>query len=152
MRVLYDVCDKAEEELSQICRKAELTKDDLDNMYKLIDIVKDIKTVEAMKKADEAGWSNEYSRDYARENARGYSEDYSNAYPIYRTSREEGRESGYSYRRGRDSMGRYTSREEGYSRHNNPAMIEDLKEMMMNARSEEERESYRKTIENLTRS
>lgn len=43
-------------------------------------------------------------------------------------------------------MGRYTSREDGYSRHGNDEMIANLKAMMMNARTEEERENYRKTI------
>ena len=90
-------------------------------------------------------------RDYSREYSRGYEEDYSNTYPIYKMARDDEHESGYSYRRGRDSMGRYTSRDDGYSRHSKAEMIEDLKEMMMNARTEEERESYRKTIDNLTR-
>lgn len=159
MKVLYDVCDKAKDELRQICNKPELTQMDVENMYKLIDIVKDVTTIEAMKNAEDQGWSREYSREYSRTG----DENYSNVYPIYKMARDgESNESysyrrdggsndGYSYRRGRDSMGRYTSREEGYSRHNKAGMIEDLKEMMMNARSEEERESYRKTIENLTR-
>lgn len=138
MRVLYEVCDKAEDELRQICKKTELTKDDLDNMYKLIDIVKDVKTVEAMKNAEEQGWSREYSR--------GYEEDYSNTYPIYKMARDGERESGYSYRRGRDSMGRYTSRD-----NDKEGMIEHLRELMMNARTEDERENYRKTIDNLSR-
>lgn len=59
-----------------------------------------------------------------------------------------------SYRRGHDAMGRFTSRDssyDGYSRHSKDEMIEHLKEMMRNARSEEERESYRKTIEQLQR-
>ena len=142
MRVLYEVCDKAEDELRQICKKTELTKDDLDNMYKLIDIVKDVKTVEAMKNAEEQGWSRDYSREYSR----GYEEDYSNTYPIYKMARDGEREPGYSYRRGRDSMGRYTSRD-----NDREGMIEHLREMMMNARTEDERENYRKTIDNLSR-
>ena len=58
-----------------------------------------------------------------------------------------------SYRRGRDAMGRYTSRDSSYdySRHSKEEMIDHLKEMMRNARSDEERESYRKTIEQLQR-
>lgn len=142
MRVLYEVCDKAEDELRQICKKTELTKDDLDNMYKLIDIVKDVKTVEAMKNAEEQGWS----RDYPREYSRGYEEDYSNTYPIYKMARDGEREPGYSYRRGCDSMGRYTSRD-----NDKEGMIGHLREMMMNARTEDERENYRKTIDNLSR-
>lgn len=59
-----------------------------------------------------------------------------------------------SYRRDRDAMGRFTSRDsayDGYSRHNKEEMIEHLKEMMHNARSEEEKESYRRTIEQMQR-
>lgn len=40
---------------------------------------------------------------------------------------------------------------DGYSRHSKEEMAEHLKEMMRNARSEEERETYRKTIEQLSR-
>lgn len=66
---------------------------------------------------------------------------------MYNNSRDDG----YSYRRGRDSMGRYTSRDDGYSRHGNDEMIANLRSMMNNARTEQERENYRKTIEDLSR-
>ena len=95
-----------------------------------------------MKNAEEQGWSRDYSREYSR----GYEEDYSNTYPIYKMTRDGEREPGYSYRRGRDSMGRYTSRD-----NDREGMIEHLREMMMNARTEDERENYRKTIDNLSR-
>jgi hypothetical protein len=132
-----------EDELDQLYKKPELTPTDLDNIYKMVDIVKDITTVEAMKNAEEQGWSREYPREYSR----GYEDDYANTRAMYNTSRDDG----YSYRRGRDSMGRYTSRDDGYSGHGNEEMITNLKVMMMNARTEEERENYRKTIENLSR-
>ena len=55
-------------------------------------------------------------------------------------------------------MGRYTSRDssydssyDGYSRHSKDEMVEHLKEMMRNANTEEERDVYRKTIEQLQR-
>lgn len=131
MKILYDVCDRAEEELKQICKKPELTQMDVNNMGELVDIIKDITTVEAMKNAEDRDWNREYSR--------GYEADYSNTHPVYKMARDTEYEPGYSYRK-------------GYSRHSKTEMIEDLKEMMMNARSDEERESYRRTIENLTRS
>lgn len=143
MKVLYKLCDKMEDELDQLYKKPELTPTDLDNIYKMVDIVKDIKTVEAMKSAEEHGWSREYAREYSR----GYEDDYANTRAMYNTSRDDG----YSYRRGRDSIGRYTSRDDGYSGHGNEEMIANLKAMMMNARTEEERENYRKTIESLSR-
>ena len=143
MNILYKLCDKMEDELDQLYKKPELTPTDLDNIYKMVDIVKDIKTVEAMKSAEEQGWSREYAREYSR----GYEDDYANTRAMHNTSRDDG----YSYRRGRDSMGRYTSRDDGYSGHGNEEMIANLKAMMMNARTEEERENYRKTIESLSR-
>lgn len=142
MKVLYKLCDKMEDELDQLYKKPELTPTDFDNIYKMVDIVKDIKTVEAMKSAEEQGWSREYAREYSR----GYEDDYANTRAMYNS-----RDDGYSYRRGRDSMGRYTSRDDGYSGHGNEEMIANLKVMMMNARTEEERENYRKTIESLSR-
>lgn len=162
MKVLYDIQDKIEDELKQLCRKEELTVNDVECIYKMIDIVKDVTTIDAMRKAEAEGWSRDYSREYSR----GYSEDYSNTYPMHRTSYDgragrdgdsDGRYSeGNSYARGRDSMGRYTSRDSvtyrgtaSYGGHDE--MIDNLKTLMMNARTEEERENYRKTIEQLTR-
>lgn len=165
MKVLFDIKDMLEDELKKISKKEDITAMDLENIYKMVDIVKDISTVDAMKKAEEQG----YSRDYARDYSRGYSEDYSNAYGSYRSydgrrGRDGDGDGRYSedgsYRRGRDAMGRYTSRdgsyrgsyEGGYSGHDKEEIIDRLKEMMRNARSEEERESYRKTIEQMQRS
>lgn len=160
MRVLWDIQDMLEDELKKISKKEEITTTDLDNIYKMVDIVKDVTTVDAMKKAEQEG----YSRDYARDYSRGYSEDYSNAYGSYRDSYDgsyarrgrdgdgDGRYSeDNSYRRGRDAMGRFTSRDEGYSRHSKEEMMQHLQEMMQNARSEEERESYRRAIEQMKR-
>lgn len=146
MRILYETQDKMEDELKSICRKEEITPMDLDNIYKIVDIIKDITTVDAMHKAEENGYSGEGMGNYSR----GYDVD-------------------YSYARGRDSRGRYTSRdgrsyegsyensnrgrsyEGGYSGHDKEEMIEHLMRLMRNARTEEERENYRKTIEQLER-
>lgn len=161
MRVLYDIQDMLEDELKKISKKEEITTTDLDNIYKMVDIVKDVTTVDAMKKAEQEG----YSRDYARDYSRGYSEDYSNAYGSYARRGRDGDGDGRyseegSYRRGRDAMGRYTSRdgsyrgssyENGYSGHGKEDMIEQMKEMMRNARNDEERESYRRAIEQMKR-
>lgn len=155
MRILYETQDKMEDELKSICRKEEITPMDLDNIYKIVDIIKDITTVDAMHKAEQEGYSGEGMSNYSR----GYDVD-------------------YSYARGRDSRGRYTSRdggsyensnrgrsyegsyensnrgrsyEGGYSGHDKEEMIEHLMRLMRNARTEEERENYRKTIEQLER-
>lgn len=162
MKVLFEIQDILEDELKKICKKEEISSSDLDNIYKMVDIVKDVTTVDAMHKAEQEG----YSRDYARDYSRGYSDDYANAYGSYNSYARRGRdgdgdgrysEEG-SYRRSRDNRGSYASRDSSYrdgsyeySRHSKEEMIDHLKEMMRNARSEEERESYRKTIEQLQR-
>lgn len=146
MKILYNVQDKMEDELKSICRKEEITPTDLDNIYKIVDIIKDVTTVEAMHKAEENGYSGEGMSNYSR----GWDVD-------------------YSYARGRDSRGRYTSRdgrsyegsyensnrgrsyEGGYSGHDKEEMIDNLMKMMRSARTEEERENYRKIIEQLER-
>ena len=51
-----------EEELKEICHKMELTKDDLDNIYKIVDIIKDITTIDAMLKSD-ANYSHSRGKD-----------------------------------------------------------------------------------------
>lgn len=137
MHVLDMTCEKMEDEIEQIIKKPQLTTEDVKLVYQMIDVIKDITTIEAMKKAESEGWSGDYSRDY---------------------------DDGYrmSHARGRDSMGRYTSRDtmmphrggsydDGYSRHSKEEMINNLRTMMDNARTPEERESYRATIEQMSR-
>lgn len=119
MRVLYDVQDKMEDELKVICKNEEITDTDLSNIYKIVDILKDITTIDAMHKADH----DSYSRD-------NWDMD-------------------YSYGRSRDMRGRYTSRDSGMQDKHD--IIDHLTDMMRSARTEEERENYRKTIDQLTR-
>ena len=67
MRILYTIKDMVEEELKSISKKPELTEVDVDNIYKLIDICKDITTIEAMEHKDHNGYSyDEYPEQYDR--------------------------------------------------------------------------------------
>lgn len=101
MKVYYDIKDMLERELEQIADKRELTSNNLEIMDKVVDIIKDIETICAMKEAGEEG--------------------YSEMMPYYMYDDGMG---GSSYARGggrgrgryakRDSMGRYSS-EGGYS-------------------------------------
>ena len=105
MRVLFDIQDRMEDELVSICQKSEMTSTDLDNTYKIVDIIKDITTIDAMHKSEKSkSWDNDYTYD------RGH-----------------------------------------YRRNDNEDLIDHLKEKMRSAHSEEERESYRKTIDQLSR-
>ena len=147
MKVLYDIQDMLEDELKKISKKEEITSTDLDNIYKMVDIVKDVTTVDAMHKAEQDG----YSRDYARDYSRGYSDDYANAYGSYNSYARRGRdgdgdgrysEDG-SYRRGRDAMGRYTSRDMGRSNRGGYSRADDKEQML------EKIEQMKKQIEQM---
>lgn len=133
MRVLYDIEEMLEDELKKIAKQDNLTGSDVECVYKVVDILKDISTIRAM---DEVGFDG-YSKDYS----------YDEPWPYVR--------GGNSMARGRDSMGRYTSRDsyrDGYSGHGSKdEIIEHLREMMNNARSDEERDKYRRAIEQLNR-
>ena len=123
MQSLYDLCDMLDDELREIVKKGDISPTELDRAYKAVDIIKDIKTVEAM---EEGGYSND-----------GYSgNSYSGSYDGMSDARRgrdgdgDGRysEDG-SYRRGRDAMGRYTSRD-GYSRHDDKEqMLQKINQM-----------------------
>lgn len=142
MRVLYDIMDLLEDELKKISKKEDMTSSDLENTYKIVDIIKDIATINAMKEAEQNGYSGEYDRSY-----NSYNSYAGGSYARGGNSRD----GGYSERRGRDSMGRYTSRDGGYSGHSKEQMIEDLREMVREAHNEEEKESYRRALEQLSR-
>lgn len=141
MRILYNIKDLIDDELKEISKKGELTDTDLENVYKMVDICKDITTIEAMK---ESQYSREYSRDYSSEN-----------YPMsndgsYRSYGRGGSYEGSYARRGRDGDGdgRYSERgsyRDGYSGHDNTK--EKLEAMMRKAGSEQERESIRRILE-----
>lgn len=134
MNTIYNVEDRVEDELKQICKKPEWSPSDIEMIYKMIDILKDISTIEAMK---EAG--------YSQASARMSYDDPGMAYANRGNSYDN-----YSYRRGRDSMGRYTSRD-GYSGHDKESMIEGLREKMHMATNESDREAIRRAIDILER-
>ncbi len=163
MKVLYDIQDMLEDELKKIAKKEEISTNDLDNIYKMVDIVKDVTTVEAMKSG---GYSQESSRrSYDGSYGRGGS--YNSYEGSYGRGSYDGSYDGSYGRRGRDGDGdgRYSeegsyrnsrgsyegSYRGGYSGHDKEQMVEHLQEMMRNARNEEEKESYRRAIEQMKR-
>lgn len=143
MKVLNKMYDRVEDELETFCKKPEWSSSDIQVIGWLIDQVKDIETTKAMK---EAGYSQANSR---------MSYEYEDPYMSFARGGNSNRsyDDGYSERRGRDSMGRYTSREsresrDGYSNHDR-SMIEMLKDKMYSTNNEMERENYRKVIDQL---
>lgn len=110
---LYDICEMLEDEMKEIVKKGDISPTELERVYRAVDIIKDIKTIEAME-------GGEYSNDGGNSNRGG---SYRGSYNSYDGSYEGGGSNargGYSeegsYRRGRNAMGRYTSRDSGYSR------------------------------------
>lgn len=112
---------------------------DMEYIQRLTHSLKNIKTVMAMEEAqDEDG---EYSERYSRDGSyrRGYSRGDS-----YRDS--------YEYARGRnakrDSMGRYSSRRDGYSRDGGD-MIDELRDLMQDAPNEQVKQDIMRIIEKM---
>lgn len=134
MNELYDLCENLKDEIKELNKKGDISPTELERAYKAVDIIKDIKTIEAM---EEAGNSYDSSYDYSRRYYRdgGSYNSYEGGMSNARRGRDGDGDGRYSedgsYRRGRDSMGRYASREGGYSGHEEKEQmmrqIEDMK-------------------------
>ena len=129
MDELYDLCDNLKDEIKELTKKGDISPTELDRAYKAVDIIKDVKTIEAMQDAGssyEGGQSNRMPYPYYYYDEPGVS----NA----RRGRDGDGDGRYSedgsYRRGRDAMGRYTSRDGGYSGHEEKEqMMRQIEEM-----------------------
>lgn len=100
MKELYDLCDNLKKEIRNLNTKADISPTELERAYKAVDIIKDIKTIEAMEDYSDDGYS---GRRYY------YDDDMK-----------------YASRRERDSM----SRNNGYSGHEDKEeMLRELDEM-----------------------
>jgi hypothetical protein len=127
MMKAYDrIREMAEDELNRIAERGELSPAVAPMAHVLTDIVKNIDKIEML---EEGGYSKEGGGSY-----RGYSRDGGGS---YRGSYDGGSyggsyDGGYSERRGRDSRGRYTSRDDGKEH-----MMHQIREMMHNAEGRE---------------
>ncbi len=108
-------------ELDDVQHK-ELTSNNLEMIYKSVDILKDIATIEAMEE--------EYSHDYSGRPYYSYGESYD--------SRGRGRYAD------RDSQGRYASNYSGTSE-------EEIRRIMDKASNEHEREVLKRALDSLKR-
>lgn len=59
MKAMEDLVEMLEDELKKITKKGDITPQELDSVYKVIDVLKDIETIKAMK---EAGGEDGYSQ------------------------------------------------------------------------------------------
>lgn len=91
MHILKDLCYMLEDHIEPVIKKGDISPAEMDTVYKAVKTMYYIKVIEAM-------------------NETGYSE--------RRMSYDSGNSYGYYNGRGRDSMGRYASRD-GYSGHEN---------------------------------
>lgn len=89
-KLYEDLTEMLQDQMKKIAKKSDITPQELDNVYKAIDVLKDIETIKAMKEAGEEG--EEQSHD-------GYSQE------------------GYSTRRGVKGTGRGRYSNDGYSQH-----------------------------------
>lgn len=135
MNELYDLCENLKDEIKELTKKGDISPTELDRAYKAVDIIKDIKTIEAME--DAGGSYDDYSRRYYRDGGNSREGSY-NSYDGGMSNARRGRDGDgdgrysedASYRRGRDAMGRYTSRDGGYSGHEEKEqMMRQIEEM-----------------------
>lgn len=141
-----------EKELGQIADKRELTSNNLEIMDKVVDIIKDIETICAMREAGEEGYSEMmpyYMYDDGSSYARGRGR-YAKRDSMGRYSSEGGYSGRGSYDGGSyDYRGSYDSYERGgrrggYSREDSKErMVSELERMEQNATDEKQRNMIR---------
>lgn len=140
LETLYDLFEKVSEKLEECKRNLDgadtMTVTDIDVVDKLAHAQKCFKTTISMLESEEDGGSSR--RSYADRAMRGRD---SGSYADGNSYAEDG----YSERRGRDRMGRYTSRDGGYSGHDG---VEDI---MMDVRQmpESERRKLKSMLERM---
>lgn len=125
---LHELCETISREIGDANEKirqagGKLSAGDVDFVDKLTHTMKSLKTTIAMMEAEDGGESGRYMPGYG----------------MYRNSYNGGN----SYRRSRDSMGRYTSRR-GYSY--DDGMIEELRSLMESAPDERTKSEFRQFI------
>ena len=205
MKALEDLKELLVDQIKRVTKKGDITPNELECMYKAVDIIKDISTIEAMEKAEKE--EEKYAKDgysrgrYSRDgdmisNDMGNSQRYLPPYPMYsyapvwntpqqqpnnnqnqnnemngnsntnngmsndgRRGRDADSDGRYSedssYRRGRDAMGRFTSRDgydnsNRYSRHSvKDRMIAKLEDMADDATTNRERNTIMQCIDKL---
>lgn len=142
MKVYDSLKELLEEKLKEIVKKGDINSTELENIYKAVDVIKDICEIEE-KKEMESEYSMRSSRmrggNYAVYGNYGYPEDYMS----YRGGNSGGNSyyDGNSYRNSRNGG--------GYSRNGADHMIDQLADMMDIASSEQERRAIKECIEKL---
>lgn len=141
MHILEDLSYVLEDMIEPIAKKQDISPTELDNVYKAVKTMNYIETIKAMKDYGNSNRGSYNSYNSYEGNSREGGNSNRGSYNSY-----EGNSNESSYRRGRDAMGRFTSRD-NYSRHaEKEQMISELERMMQNASSENERQTIMECI------
>ena len=133
MKALEQLKELLEEEIKKVAKKGDITPAEVEAMYKVVDIIKDIGAIEAMEEYGEDDEEEYSNRGYSR---RGYSS--RRSYMDGGSYRRGGRSS--AYRGGGGSYNRRSYR--GYSmEESRDAMMSKLEEAMNEATTEHERQA-----------
>lgn len=138
---MYELKDRLCKELEEISQQKDITESSLDIIDKLTHSIKSLETILAMK---EAGRYN--SRD-----SYNYRDNYSSEAYLGHDGRSMMNNSmgDYSERRGRDAMGRYTSRD-GYSGHGDHEELKhELENIFQYTKDEQSRNMIQKWLKEL---
>lgn len=132
---LHEICDTLSRELGEANDKirqagGKMSSGDLEYIDKLTHALKSVKTTIAMAEAEDGGESGYYMPRY------GY----------YGADNGSNMRGGSSYARGRDRMGRYTSRGMSYD----SGMVEELRDLM-NQAPEESKHDFQRLIDKIER-
>lgn len=184
-RMYEDLQDMLKHEMNDITKKGKWAREDLDDVHKIISSLKSIDMLMKSEKEKENGGASNYSP-YSYNMPMGYAYNTYNqggnsnrsydmnsnrqSYESYEGNSNDGRrgrdadndgrysEDGSSYRRGRDAMGRYTSRDDysnresrgRYSRHTAAEkMVEKLETMLDTATTQKDRMAIEECIDKL---
>lgn len=165
MKELENLKELYVDEIKKINKKGELTPADSEAAKKALEAIEMIDMLCESEMDKDAGYSERMYPRYSRNN--GYSERrYSRADGRYSSMMPDtmynpnmgpyysGYEGDRSMARGRDSLGRYTSKNNGmsrnYSRHSTAShMIDQLEDMLMNTNDERKRMAIQNCIEEL---
>ena len=144
---LYELCETIKEEIAEANKKiknagGKLSAGDVEYIDKLTHSLKSIKAVMAMMEEDGDEYSGRMS--YARGGRGSYRYD-DGMMGVGSYARGDNRGRGSNAKR--DSMGRYSSRMDGYSRHGD--VIESLREVMEEAPDDRTRMEIQRLIEKM---
>lgn len=158
MHILMDLEDLLEEQIEKIVKKGDISPTELENVYKAMKTMYYAETTNAMKEYGKDDYSRDgYSSRPYYDGHGSYDGSYDGSYGRMdgrsmdgrsmdgRRGRDGDGDGRYSedasYRRGRDAMGRYTSRDS-----EKDMMISKLEKMMQNASTENERQTIMQCI------